>query len=58
MLLLLTGPAGSGKTVSLQVIAQEMDIELVEWAEGFGDWSKGSDAGRSRDTTSLHWPTD
>ncbi|KAF9970671.1 Cell cycle checkpoint protein rad17 [Actinomortierella ambigua] len=30
-ILLLTGPAGSGKTAVLKMLAKEMDIEIVEW---------------------------
>ncbi|ORX50311.1 P-loop containing nucleoside triphosphate hydrolase protein [Piromyces finnis] len=30
-LLILNGPSGSGKTATLKVLAEELDIEIVEW---------------------------
>lgn len=30
-MLLITGPAGSGKTATVRVVAKEMKYELVEW---------------------------
>ncbi|ORX85317.1 P-loop containing nucleoside triphosphate hydrolase protein [Anaeromyces robustus] len=30
-LLILTGPTGSGKTATLRVLAEELNIEIVEW---------------------------
>ena len=43
--LLLTGPAGIGKTTSIRVIARQMGIELVEWGEGIEEWSLGGGVG-------------
>ena len=31
-LLLLTGPAGAGKTATLSVVARELGLELQEWS--------------------------
>ena len=44
-ILLLTGPAGTGKTTSVKVIANEMGVDLVEWGEGVEEWSLGSGIG-------------
>jgi broad-specificity NMP kinase len=30
-ILILTGPAGSGKTTVLRMLAKEMDLNIVEW---------------------------
>jgi Rad17 cell cycle checkpoint protein len=32
-LLILTGPAGSGKTATLRVLAREMDFDIVEYKD-------------------------
>ncbi|GEM11224.1 cell cycle checkpoint protein rad17 [Rhodotorula toruloides] len=32
--LVLSGPAGAGKTATVRALAQEMDAEIVEWKEG------------------------
>ncbi|KPV73164.1 uncharacterized protein RHOBADRAFT_55377 [Rhodotorula graminis WP1] len=32
--LVLSGPAGAGKTAALRTLAREMGVELVEWREG------------------------
>ena len=47
--MLLTGPAGTGKTTTLRVLAQQMGIELVEWGEGVEEWSIGGGFGESID---------
>ncbi|XP_023225269.1 cell cycle checkpoint protein RAD17-like [Centruroides sculpturatus] len=31
-ILLLTGPAGAGKTATMKVLAKEMQLDLVEWS--------------------------
>jgi len=43
--LLLTGPAGIGKTTSIRVIAKQMGVDLVEWGEGVEEWSLGGGIG-------------
>ncbi|ORX33735.1 Rad17 cell cycle checkpoint protein-domain-containing protein [Kockovaella imperatae] len=40
-ILLLTGPAGAGKTTSFRVIAQEMGLDVVEWNEAIEERSLG-----------------
>jgi cell cycle checkpoint protein len=45
-ILLLTGPAGVGKSTSVRAIAGEMGVEVVEWNEGFEDWGFGGDVGK------------
>lgn len=45
-IIVLTGPAGVGKTACIKAVADEMDCELVEWAEGFEEWGmSGGDSG-------------
>ncbi|WVR05388.1 hypothetical protein IAU60_002402 [Kwoniella sp. DSM 27419] len=39
--LLLSGPAGSGKTTSVRLIARDMGVEILEWGEGVEEWSLG-----------------
>jgi putative ribosome biogenesis GTPase RsgA len=45
-ILLLTGPAGVGKSTSVRAIAGEMGVEVVEWNEGFEDWGFRGDVGK------------
>lgn len=45
--LLLTGPAGAGKSTSVRIIAEEMGVEVLEWSEGFEEWGFRGDVGRS-----------
>jgi ATP-dependent Lon protease len=45
-ILLLTGPAGVGKSTSVRAIAEEMGVEVVEWNEGFEDWGFRGDIGK------------
>jgi cell cycle checkpoint protein len=40
-ILLLTGPAGVGKTTALKVLARALDVELIEWGDGVEEWSLG-----------------
>jgi len=44
--LLLTGPAGGGKTTAIRVVAKELGIDLVEWGEGAEEWSLGGGIGK------------
>ncbi|KAG8884025.1 Cell cycle checkpoint protein rad17 [Tulasnella sp. 332] len=46
-LLVLTGPAGAGKTATLRVLAKELDAEIVEWRNGQDDLSQGDSSGGS-----------
>uniref|UniRef100_A0A8C4QPR6 RAD17 checkpoint clamp loader component n=1 Tax=Eptatretus burgeri TaxID=7764 RepID=A0A8C4QPR6_EPTBU len=41
-ILLLTGPAGAGKTATLQVLAREMHINVQEWTNPLSGNTKGS----------------
>ena len=41
-LLLLTGPAGVGKTTTLRVISKEMKVDLVEWDDSIEERSLGA----------------
>ncbi|KAG9029405.1 Cell cycle checkpoint protein rad17 [Tulasnella sp. JGI-2019a] len=40
-ILTLTGPAGSGKTATLKILAKELDVEIVEWRNGVDDSFQG-----------------
>ena len=47
-ILLLTGPAGAGKTATVRVLARELGCQLQEWANPLGDsynpeWTSGDD---------------
>lgn len=42
-LLLLTGPAGAGKTATVHVLANELDFELQEWINPVSDTIDGSE---------------
>ncbi|WVF71982.1 hypothetical protein IAT40_006793 [Kwoniella sp. CBS 6097] len=39
--LLLTGPAGTGKTTTVRMLARDLGVELMEWGEGVEEWSLG-----------------
>jgi cell cycle checkpoint protein len=44
-ILLLTGPAGTGKTTTVKVLAKQLGIDVVEWSEGVEERSIGSGFG-------------
>jgi cell cycle checkpoint protein len=46
-ILVLTGPAGVGKTTTIRVLAKELGIELLEWSEGVEEWGMSGLDGRS-----------
>jgi SpoVK/Ycf46/Vps4 family AAA+-type ATPase len=56
-ILLLSGPAGAGKTTTVRVVAKEMGVELMEWGEGADDSIVGVGLGRSAHS-SEHVGTD
>ncbi|SGY73232.1 BQ5605_C005g03277 [Microbotryum silenes-dioicae] len=43
--LVLSGPAGAGKTATVKVLADEMGVEILEWRNG-GNWEVANDSGR------------
>ena len=45
-ILLLSGPAGAGKTTTVRVVAKEMGVELMEWGEGADDAIVGAGVGK------------
>jgi Holliday junction resolvasome RuvABC ATP-dependent DNA helicase subunit len=45
-ILLLSGPAGAGKTTTVRVVAKEMCVELMEWGEGADDAIVGAGVGK------------
>lgn len=44
-MLLLSGPAGTGKTTTIRLLAEEMGMDLVEWSEEVEEWSIGPGIG-------------
>jgi cell cycle checkpoint protein len=46
-ILVLSGPAGVGKTTTLKLIAKELNVEVVEWEEGAEEWSMGGQIGKA-----------
>ncbi|ODN98425.1 cell cycle checkpoint protein [Cryptococcus wingfieldii CBS 7118] len=44
-ILFLTGPAGAGKTTTLKLLAQQMDVDVDEWGEGVEEWGIGTVGG-------------
>ncbi|WVQ78580.1 hypothetical protein IAT38_000666 [Cryptococcus sp. DSM 104549] len=40
-ILLLTGPAGTGKTTTVRLLADQMGVDLVEWTDSVEEWSLG-----------------
>lgn len=49
-ILLLSGPAGAGKTTTVRVVAKEMGVELMEWGEGADDSIVGAGVGELEQT--------
>jgi replication-associated recombination protein RarA len=47
-ILVLTGPSGSAKTATLQVLAKEFEAEVVEWHASSDEFSMNGDYGVSR----------
>lgn len=44
-ILLVTGPAGIGKTTTVRVVAHELGIDLMEWSESIEERGLGSGFG-------------
>ena len=49
-ILLLTGPAGTGKTTVVRVLAEQMGIQIIEWGEGVEEGSVGRGFGQLQDS--------
>lgn len=45
-ILVLSGPAGAGKTTTLKVVAEEMNVQVVEWEEGAEEWNMAGQIGK------------
>ena len=45
-ILILSGPAGAGKTTTLKVVAKEMNVQVVEWEEGAEEWNMAGQIGK------------
>ncbi|SCV69150.1 BQ2448_2170 [Microbotryum intermedium] len=43
--LVLSGPAGAGKTATVKVLAEELGVEILEWRNG-GNWEVANDSSR------------
>lgn len=58
-ILVLSGPAGVGKTTTLRLVAKELGAEVVEWEEGVEDWSMSGQIGKAFNFPSLqqYWNT-
>lgn len=55
-LLILSGPAGVGKSTSLRVVAESMGLEIVEWEDG-ADGGGGGVMGGGESSRSLRFVT-
>lgn len=47
-LLVLSGPAGSGKTATVRVLSHEMNFNIIEWQNGFDDVYSEEDYGKRK----------
>ncbi|ELU37592.1 Rad17 domain-containing protein [Rhizoctonia solani AG-1 IA] len=52
-ILALTGPSGSGKTATLQILARELEAEVVEWQANSDEFSVAGDYGAFQDYESA-----
>lgn len=50
-ILALTGPAGTGKTSTIRVLAREMGFDILEWRNSVGEAFSGFDASSSHAST-------
>ncbi|KIY34336.1 cell cycle checkpoint protein [Cryptococcus gattii E566] len=41
-ILLMTGPAGGGKTTTVRLLAEQMGVDIIEWGESVEEWSLGT----------------
>ncbi|OWZ74153.1 hypothetical protein AYX14_00374 [Cryptococcus neoformans] len=41
-ILLMTGPAGAGKTTTVRLLAEQMGVDIIEWGESVEEWSLGN----------------
>ena len=46
-ILVLSGPAGVGKTTTVQVIAKELNVQVMEWEEGVEEWNMAGQMGNN-----------
>lgn len=46
-ILLMTGPAGAGKTTTVRLLAEQMEVDIIEWGESVEEWSLGNGIGTS-----------
>lgn len=53
-ILVLSGPAGVGKTTTLKVVANELGVEVVEWEEGAEEWSLTGNIGETFASLPFH----
>lgn len=42
----MTGPAGSGKTTTVRLLAEQMGVDIIEWGESVEEWSLGTGIGK------------
>lgn len=45
-ILLMTGPAGGGKTTTVRLLAEQMGVDIIEWGESIEEWSLGTGIGK------------
>ncbi|KAF9004565.1 Rad17 cell cycle checkpoint protein-domain-containing protein [Cyathus striatus] len=59
-ILVLTGPAGTGKTTTIRILSREMGFEILEWRTGIGEATSSNfnDTGAASSSSPGHYDLD